>query len=490
MRIHPFLASLLLSALATLHAATPARRPNIIVFLADDFGRMDLGCYNPKTFYETPHLDRLAQQGVRFTDAYAANPVCSPTRYSIMTGKYPTRVGLTNWLAGVQSGAFHSAALTRQMALEEHTLAEALRGAGYRTAFVGKWHLGEQEKFWPEAQGFEINVGGHDKGAPASYFSPYKNPRLADGPAGEFLPDRLADETIKLFADFKARGEPFLLCHWFYSVHTPLQAPVALVEKYKAKAERLGVKPEFTTEENIYIDNPAPHRIRANQSHTTYAAMVETMDTALGKMLAALDQLGLTENTLVIFTSDNGGLASAGAAPTSNAPFRAGKGWVYEGGIREPFLVRWPGVAKAGTTSAVPIISNDIYATALEAAGAKPQPGQIVDGRSLVALLTRGEAPQRDALYWHYPHYHGSGCFPGGAIRMGDWKLVERYEDGRVQLYDLSADIGERNDLAAVPGQRQRVAQMRAKLHDWYRETNAQFLVAKPGGPQPWRPGM
>ena len=478
----------LLTVVVLLGAVAAAAPRNILILLADDYGYMDLGANNPKTFYETPNLDRLAAQGVRFTDGYAANPVCSPTRYSIQTGKYPTRVGLTNWLPGVRVERFENPPLTRQMPLEETTLAEVLKPAGYRTAFVGKWHLGEEEKFWPEAQGFDINIAGWSKGSPASYFAPYKNPRLEDGPVGEHLTMRLADETCALLAKFKAEGKPFLIHHCFYDVHTPLQAPKELVEKYRAKAERLGVQDKFDEERQYYVSVKGPRQVRAVQSHAVYAAMVESLDTAVGKILRQLDELGLAADTLVVFTSDNGGLATSEGLPTCNYPLRGGKGWVYEGGIREPFLVRMPGAAKPGSTSAVPVMSIDIFPTALEFAGVKLPAGLAVDGRSLAPLLRGGAAPDRDALFWHYPHYGNQGGFPGGAVRMGDWKLVENYENGDVFLYNLRDDVGEKRDLASV--QTERVTTMRARLHAWYRETGAKLLRAKEGGPEPWHPPL
>ncbi len=467
--------------------AAPAAQPmNIVVLLADDFGWSDLGANNPQTFYETPNLDRLAAQGVRFTDGYAANPVCSPTRYAVQTGRYPTRAGLTNWLPGVRVERFQEAPLTMQMALEETTLAEALRAHGYRTAYVGKWHLGEEEKYWPEGQGFEVNVGGSSMGNPPSYFAPYRNPRLEDGPKGEHLTERLANETLRLLAGYKASGQPFFLQHSFYDVHTPLQARPALIEKYRAKAQRLGLKDAFVDEPQYYVSAQGPRRFRAVQNHAVYAAMVEEMDTAAGLILAQLDELGLAENTLVFFTSDNGGESTAGGAPTSNLPFRAGKGWVYEGGIREPWIIRLPGIARPGTTSAVPIISTDIFPTALAAAGVPLRQGLQIDGSNLLPLLRGGPPPDRDALFWHYPHYGNQGGFPGGAVRMGDWKLIENYEDGSVALYNLREDIGEQRDLApAEPG---RVTSMRDRLHAWYRETDAKFLRAKANGPVPWAP--
>ena len=487
--------------------------PNIVVILADDLGIMDIGCYNPKTFYETPNLDRLGRQGARFTDGYAANPVCSPTRFSMMTGRYPTRAGLTNYLgagAGAdRAGTFLPAQRARHMPLDEVTLAQGLRDAGYQTFFVGKWHLGEEEKYWPENRGFDVNIGGHRGGAPTTnkngtakgYFSPYGNPRLKDGPPGEYLTARLAEESVNLLrkaaADNAAgKGRPFLLYKSFYSVHTPLQAPAATVEKYRKKAARLGLGDgrggnknarDFATEEQVWPGEAQERQVRIRQSHAVYAAMVEEMDKAVGRILDALDELGLAENTIVIFTSDNGGLSTSEGSPTSNLPYRAGKGWLYEGGIREPWLIRWPGVVKENTIIGTPIISNDVLPTAFAAAGAPLPKDKPIDGRDLVPLLKRGEAPARDALFWHYPHYSNQGGFPGAAVRMGDWKLIERLEDGRMHLYNLRDDPGERNDLAEKD--LARVAAMRERLHAWYRETDARFLRPKPGGPAPWKAG-
>jgi arylsulfatase A-like enzyme len=463
-----------------------AAKPNVVFFLVDDLGIMDIGAYNPKTFYETPNVDRLAREGMRFTNGYAANPVCSPTRYSLMTGKYPSRVGATNFFTGLREGRFKGAPLNDRMPLDEITLGQALQAAGYRTAFVGKWHLGPTEEYWPEKRGFDVNIGGHDKGSPpGGYFAPFKNPRLSDGPKGEHLTARLADEAVRLIERYKEG--PFLLYLAFHTVHTPLQAPKELVAKYQAKAKRLGLegKPEFADEEQVW-PGAGPRRVRTLQKHATYAAMVESMDTAVGRVLGKLKELGLEENTLVCFTSDNGGLSTSEGLPTSNLLFRGGKGWVYEGGIREPFLVKWPGVTKPGSVCDVPVMSLDFYPTLLEAAGTKPKSGQVVDGVSLAPLLKGEKSLPREALFWHYPHYSNQGGFPGGAVRVGDWKLVERYEDGRVHLYNLRDDEGERRDLAAE--QPQRVRDLRARLHQWYRKVDAKFLDPKEGGPTPWRP--
>jgi arylsulfatase A-like enzyme len=476
-----------IAPIAVLFVAAQARaeKPNFVFFLVDDLGYMDVGANNPNTFYETPNVDRLARDGMRFTTGYAACPVCSPTRYSIMTGKYPSRVDATDWFTGRRSGRFLPAVLNDRMPLEEVTLAEALKEAGYRTAFVGKWHLGPTEEYWPEAQGFDLNFGGHSRGSPpGGYFAPYRNPRLADGPKGEFLTARLADESIKILERFK--GSPFLLYLAFYTVHTPLQAPEDLIEKYRAKAEKVAPgEPEFADEEQVWPTDQ-PRRVRIVQKHATYAAMVESMDTHVGRVLAKLEDLGLERNTVVFFMSDNGGLSTSEGSPTSNLPLRGGKGWLYEGGIREPLVIKWPGVTQPGSTCDDPVISTDFYPTILEMAGLPPKPSQHLDGQSLVPLLKQtGTLPPRP-LFWHYPHYSNQGGMPGAAIRLGDYKLIERFEDGRTHLYNLEDDLGERDDLAArMPD---RVRQMRKRLHAWYKEVDAKFLRPKEGGPQPWRP--
>ena len=479
--IHLYLTLIVLLFATVAHGAD---RPNFVFFLIDDLGFMDIGANNPDTFYETPNVDRLASSGMRFTNGYAANPVCSPTRFSILTGKYPSRIDATNWFSGKREGRFRGAPLNNRMGLEEVTIAEALRAAGYRTAFLGKWHLGPTEEFWPEHQGFEINVGGHNRGSPpGGYFAPFENPRLEDGPTGEHLTARLTDEALSILERFKS--DPFLLYLSFYTVHTPLQAPDALVEKYRNKARSLEGRKEFGPEEQVWpVDDE--RRVRILQKHATYAAMVETMDTAVGRVLKRLKELDLDQSTCVFFMSDNGGLSTSEGSPTSNLPLRGGKGWLYEGGIREPFLIKWPKVVAPGSVSDHPVISTDFYPTILEMAGLPLSPDQHLDGESLVPLLTQKGNLQREALFWHYPHYSNQGGFPGGAIRSGRYKLLERFEDGRVHLYDLERDQGETKDLATE--RRSLVAAMREKLHQWYEAVDAKFLDPKPNGPQPWRP--
>jgi len=457
-------------------------QPNVVVFLVDDLGYMDIGANNPDCFYETPNIDSLAASGMRFTDGYAANPVCSPTRYSLLTGKYPTRVQATNYFTGLRKGRFAPAPLTDRMELEEITLAEVLKGGGYATFFAGKWHLGPEAEFYPQHQGFDMNIGGYHRGGPYTgngYFAPFENPEMeVESPEGDHLPDRLARDTCAFIREHK--DTPFLAYLSFYSVHTPLVGRPDLVEKYRQKAEGISAV-EFAEEEQVFGETP--RQVRVTQNHAVYAAMVEAMDLAVGKVLNELEALGLTENTIIVFTSDNGGLSSAEGSPTSNLPLRGGKGWVYEGGIREPWIVRYPGLTQPGSESAELICSIDLLPTLAAAAGIPIE--HPIDGIDIAPAL-KGDSLDREALYWHYPHYSNQGGIPGGAVRMGDYKLFERYEDGRVHLYNLKEDIGEQNDLSELLPEK--TAAMRAKLHAWYQEVNAEFLQENGESGKPWRP--
>jgi arylsulfatase A-like enzyme len=461
----------LIAATSFTFAAEPVtRKPNILFILVDDLGQRDLGCYG-STFYETPNLDRLAKEGARFTDAYAACPVCSPTRASIMSGQWPQRTGVTDYIGAPSPDSWNRntrlrpAPYSDRLALNAPTLAKAMKSAGYATFFAGKWHLGP-EGWWPENQGFDVNKGGCDKGGPyggKKYFSPYANPRLSDGPDGEHLPDRLATETASFIEANKER--PFFAYFSFYSVHTPLMAREDLQKKYEAKRARLGLSPAWGQE--------GPREVRLVQEHAVYAAMV----LAVGKVLAKLDELGLRENTLVIFTSDNGGLSTSEGSPTSNLPLRGGKGWIYEGGIREPLIVRWPAVVKAGRIIGTPVSSPDFFPTFLDVTMTQPQPSQVVDGMSLLPLLKGNELPER-ALFWHYPHYGNQGGAPSAAIRRGPWKLIHWMEDDRAELFDLSKDLGEQANLAEK--EPQRVAQLRAELTAWQQEVGAKVATPNP----------
>lgn len=463
-----------------------AKSPNIVFFLVDDLGYMDVGAYNPDCFYDTPHIDKLAATGMKFTQGYAANPVCSPTRYSIQTGKWPSRIDATNWFSGTRGGKFASAPLHDNMPLSEITLAEALKNKKYATFFAGKWHLGPTKEYWPLKQGYDVNKGGHKHGGPWGgdhYFSPYENPTLSNGPMGEHLPDRLANETNEFISVNK--DKPFLAFLSFYSVHTPLQGRKDLIEKYQKRAAKIKDQ-EFGDEEQVWPGGKSPRKYRIVQKHAVYAAMVEAMDLAVGKVLDHLDELGIADNTIICFTSDNGGLSTSEGSPTSNLPLRGGKGWLYEGGIRENFLIRWPGVTKPGSVSDYPVMSTDFVPTLCAAAGVRLE--HKVDGENLKPVLSgKNNALSRKDLYWHYPHYSNQGGFPGGAIREGDWKLIERYEDGTVHLYNLCSDVGERNDLKS--SHPDRVKAMRSRLHTWYKEVDAKFLQSKKGqAEKPWRP--
>ena len=431
------------------HAAE-AKRPNIVFFLIDDLGWADVGCFGSKC-YQTPNIDRLATQGMRFTDAYAACAVCSPTRVSIMTGKYPARLHLTDWIPGsgdAPTNALRIPDWRKFMPLQEVTIAEALKPAGYVSASIGKWHLGGPQYF-PEHQGFDVNIAGCDIGSPDSYFWPYEGntrtvPGLkAGGHEGEYLTDRLTDAAEQFIEQNKHR--PFFLYFPHYAVHRPLQGKADVVARYKTKA---------------------PH---GGQTNAVYAAMVESVDDSVGRIMRKLDALGIAGNTVVVFMSDNGGLWPQS---TSNAPLRAGKGFPYEGGIREPLLIKWPGATQPGATCSVPVSSIDFFPTLLEIAGAK-LPG-TVDGRSMVPLLKRSGTLKREALFWHYPHYwSNSRVHPYGVVRAGDWKLIEWYEGMRAELYNLKDDLSEARDLAKEKPEK--AAELRTRLHQWRETVGAQM---------------
>ena len=479
-----------LALMATLSASagknrTSGERPNFLVIIVDDLGFMDIEANNENSFYDTPHINRLAEAGMRFTDGYAASPVCSPTRYSLMTGKYPTRVDATSHFvknpSRLRGGQFESAPQINYMPLDEVTLAEMLKEEGYATFFAGKWHLGKTEKYFPQNRGFDFNIGGHASGGPYTgrkYFAPFKNPQMKDREDDYHLPNRLANETAA-FIDAN-KDTPFLAYLSFYSVHTPLQGRPDLVEKYKAEAASV-VGAELGEEEQV--TGKRERRVRILQKHAVYAAMVEAMDEAVGKVIKQLEDSGVVDDTIVIFTSDNGGLSTSEGLPTSNLPLRGGKGWTYEGGIRVPWIIRYPGVTEPGSLSNQPIASIDLYPTVASAAGVAI--GHTIDGIDLLPAL-KGQSLDRQSLYWHYPHYSNQGGIPSGAIREGDFKLIERYEDGRVHLYNLKDDLGEQNDIADMHPER--VTRMRARLHAWYETVDAKFLQPKDDGPAPWRP--
>jgi arylsulfatase A-like enzyme len=429
-------------------------RPNILFILIDDLGWRDLTCYG-SSFYETPNLDRLATEGIRFTDAYAACPVCSPTRASIQTGKYPATVGITDWIdwhghCHPRKGRLIDVPYVRELPHDDVTIAQALREGGYQTWHVGKWHLGGPDCS-PLNHGYEINIGGCDWGCPSrGYFSPWQIPVLPEGAfEGQYLTDHLTDEAIRLIQERDDR--PFFLNFCHYAVHTPIQAPAELVAKYEAKAKALGLD----AIDSIEVGEPYPYKgnwqggikRRRIQSHAVYAAMMENLDWNIGRVLQALEETGQAENTLVVFTSDNGGLATSEGSPTCNAPLAEGKGWMYDGGVREPLLIRWPAGIAPGQLCPTPVTSPDFYPTFLEVAGLPLRPEQHVDGVSFLPFLDGAADFDRGPLFWHYPHYGNQGGTPGCAIRQGDWKLIEFFEDGRLELYNLRADISETRNL-------------------------------------------
>ena len=466
---------LLYTCLFAIFPAWSAEKPlNVVFFLVDDLGQRDIGCYG-STFYETPNIDRLAREGARFTDAYAACPVCSPTRASIMSGQWPQRTEITDYIGAPlqpedwkRNTKLLPAPYADRLKLGTPTLASALKQAGYKTFFAGKWHLGPEGNS-PENFGFDINLGGHKGGGPyggKGYFSPYNNPKLSDGPAGEHLPDRLAMETTKFIEQNK--DKPFFAYYSFYDVHTPLMAREDLRKKYEEKRKKLGLQEKWGREE--------PRDVRLTQDHVVYAAMVEAMDMAVGKVIAKLEELKLRDSTLIIFTSDNGGLSTSEGWPTSNAPLRGGKGWMYEGGIREPLLVVWPGVTKPGSIIATPVSSPDFFPTLLDAAGVKKPEGLQLDGVSLRQAVD-GSASER-ALFWHYPHYGNQGGAPSAAIRRGDLKLIYWYEDQRIELFDLTKDLSETKNLAQE--QPEKIKSMLADLNHWQQQVGAKFPINNP----------
>lgn len=446
-----------LFALLLLASPLLAAKPNVVLIVIDDLGQRDLGCYG-STYHKTPNLDAFAKSGVKITDAYSACPVCSPTRAALMTGKHPARLNITDWLPGRPDGPNQRMCrpkIRQELPLEEVTLAEELKRAGYVSAHIGKWHLGGKG-FGPTDQGFDRNVAGDETGTPMSYFAPFQNkagtrkmPGLEDAKDGEYLTDRLAYEAERFIA--ANRAEPFFLYLAHYGVHTPLTAKKELIEKYKQGP--LG-----------------------RQSNPTYAAMVESMDESVGRVLKALDEHKLSEKTIVIFTSDNGGLATMegavnGIPATINSPYREGKGFLYEGGVRVPFIIRGPGV-KAG----VPVISTDVMPTVLGLCGVKSE--VKFDGRDLSAALGGADVKVNPEFYWHYPHYANQGSRPGGAIRDGNWKLIEFYDRDRRELFDISKDISESRNLAA--DKPDVVKALAKKLDDWRKAVDAKPMTPNP----------
>ena len=453
-------------SLALLVASLPAQqKPNVVFLLADDLGWADLGVYGAD-LHQTPNLDRFAASAVRFTNFYTASPVCSPTRASIMTGKHPARLRMTIWREAAQNPPLERKLLpplaTEDLPHSEITLAEVFKQAGYVTAHVGKWHLGSAEHY-PQTQGFDYNVGGTLWGAPQSFFYPYSGdryfrepryvPDLGGGKPGEYLTDRLTDEALEIMERHK--DQPLFLQLWYHSVHTPIEGKPEKIERYKQK-----IKPGM------------------NHKNPTYAAMVDSLDENVGRVLAKLDELGMADNTVVVFSSDNGGFINAwqGEQVTNNTPLRSGKGSLYEGGLRVPAIIRWPGVTPKGGVSATPACSIDFFPTLLSIAGL--QSASRPDGANLTPLLRDPSAKlAREALYFHYPHYYQTTT-PVSSIRVGDWKLMEYYEDGKLELYNLADDPGEAKDLAQSNAEG--AANLRERLHVWLDQVGAQLPTPNP----------
>ena len=499
-------------------APSQSRKPNVLIFLVDDLGWSDLACYG-SSFYETPNIDALARQGVRFTDAYATCHVCSPSRASILTGKYPARVKLTDWLTGRKDYSFQrlkSARIHQALPLDEVTLAETLKRHGYRTGHFGKWHLGEAST-GPLDQGFDVQVPRNwYKGWPkAGYHAPFKLDGLA-GDTGDYLTDRLTDEAIQFIED--QRGEPFFLYLSHFAVHDPIQGRADLVKKYQQRRSQLlpgetafilegnpDAETVFTRAELIRtLDQEAyaeyrvlPNRmvkVKQRQDNPQFAAMVESVDESLGRVVAKLKARDLEQDTIIIFTSDNGGMSAANfgnprrvvdpdkldlAYSTSNLPLRGAKGWLYEGGVRVPLIIKWPGQGEAGSVCREPVIGTDYYPTILDMVGLARMPQQHIDGRSLAGLLLGERTLSRDGLYWHFPHYSNHGMqSPGGAVRSGKYKLLEYFENNSIQLFDLDSDLAEQHDLSKTHPEI--ASQLLKKLHQWQRDVGAEMMEPNP----------
>ena len=469
---------LCLCALCVFITAAPAldaaKQTNFLFFLVDDMGWADIGA-NGSTYHETPNIDRLARSGMRFTQGYAAGSVCSPTRASIMTGRHPVRVDITDWIPG-QANRLANPLLHPEdrshLPLEETTIAEALKEHGYQTFFAGKWHLGDKGQ-WPTDQGFDINIGGHHRGSPpGGYYGPWSNPTLKAKRKDEYLTERLTEESVK-FLEERDQAKPFLLYLSYYNIHTPIQAYKKHIDHYQSKAAKAfegktPTEPEHDGTNRLRQDNPA------------LATMVAAVDDSVGVLLAKLTELKLDENTVVIFFSDNGGLSTLQRGrfgPGCNLPLRAGKGWLYEGGVREPTIIRAPGVTQPGSVSHKPLISMDFFPTMLDLAGLPLKPKLHVDGRSLLSQLKGNDTGNR-TLHWHYPHYHGSSWKPGASIRDGDWKLIEFYHYNNFELYNLAKDPGERTNLAKRNPRK--AAELRAKLSAWQKQIKAKMPAPNP----------
>jgi arylsulfatase A-like enzyme len=443
-------------------SCTQEQNPNVILIVVDDLGWKDLGCYG-SSFYETPNVDQLAASGMRFTSAYSACPVCSPTRAALLTGKSPAKLRFTGHITAINRHRFpeHGRIIPPQdkmfISLEEITIAEALKPAGYKTASIGKWHVGNEEKYYPTEQGFDVNIAGYKHGSPPSYYYPYKNPQkewnpeiptLIGGEQGEYLTDRLTNEAIRFIE--QSQEDPFFLYLPYYTVHTPLEAPSDLIQKYDKKL-----------------------KTNSTQKNATYAAMVDRMDYNIGRLMQKVGELGLKDKTLIIFTSDNGGLSRV----TNNVPLRAGKGYLYEGGIRIPLIIKWPGHIREGSLCDTPVISHDLYPTITNIVN-NSLSGGAIEGKSLIPLLKQKHHFQERRLYWYYPHYSPQAKQPAAAVRDGDFKLIQFYDPENIELYNLADDISETNELSQqMP---QKVNELSQALSLWLNSVNAKLHRPNP----------
>ncbi len=475
----------------SISVAAKRTTPNVIFIIADDLGYEDIGVYG-SSFYETPNLDQLANNSIRFTNGYANCPVCSPSRSSFQTGKYPVNTGVTDWIKGrkVEVGTTPNDRwivpdTEYDMKLSETTIAEALKAKGYTTAFLGKWHLGETAAFWPENQGYDVNIGGWSAGGPQhskgsnGYFSPYGNPRLKDGPEGEYLPERLTNEAISILKS--NTDKPLFMCLSYYLVHTKLQAKANDIAIFKQKRAKLGI-----TEDQEFIKSAhwmesasgdsKNYKERIKQANPTYSAMIKALDDNVGRLISHLKQTGTYDNTLIIFVSDNGGLSTAEGSSTSNLPLAKGKGWMYEGGIRVPFIIKPPQLKKASVIN-MPVSGVDFFPTIM---GYTTNTDNVsgVDGMNLKPIIDEGKETNGRPLFWNYPHYSNQGGNPSSAIRLGDFKLIHDLELDTYELYNLKSDLGETKNLASTLPEK--AASLKEMLNDWIAKNYDKKLEPNP----------
>lgn len=471
--------------------ATKATQPNVLFIIVDDLGYKDIGAYG-SSFYETPNIDQLTKHSIQFTNGYANCPVCSPSRSSFQTGKYPVNTGITDWIKGrkVEVGTTPNdrwivPETEYDMKLSEITIAEGLKNKGYTTAFIGKWHLGETEAFWPEKQGYDINIGGWSAGGPQNskgsngYFSPYGNPKLKDGPVGEYLPERLTNEALTIFKSNSKK--PLFMCLSYYLVHTKLQAKEEDITIFKQKREKLGITEdqEFSAYKpwmETASGNSKNYKERIKQGNPTYSAMVKALDDNVGRIINYLKESGSYDNTLIVFVSDNGGLSTAEGSSTSNLPLAKGKGWMYEGGIRVPFIIKPPQFKKANIIN-TPVTGVDIFPTIMAYTNNIAN-SSAIDGMNLRPILEGAKEAKERPLFWHYPHYSNQGGNPSSAIRLGDYKLIHDLELDTYELYNLKSDIGETKNLATILPEK--TAELKKMLNNWIAKNYNKKLEPNP----------